>query len=324
MLSPTPKSSPAIVEIERLGFNWSEEAQFDLDLLSVDRRVQVRDSEHYAPAAQVSQFAIQMAQTQYPPIIVSRNNWLVDGNTRVGARELRKEKFSPAIIIDADFTNKDNKTDNNFRILAATLNQTGGQRLTPTEARKVARILVEMGWKPEQIGRALGIKATMVSHIKRELAAEARFDKVGFKQGKDMQPPVLRAFGTDVVLQLNDVPYEKLADLAVAANLGPKEVKELAAEMKATGSDAGMIAHIDKREAEMEERIRDHALRGNGKPAPSSQLRRVLGNVTKFRDDPAALVERTPDAMVEHVNVIRSAIDILNTVADLQAEIIDG
>lgn len=323
MLTQTPKSS-AVVEVERLGFNWHEEAQYDLSQLSPDRRVQVRDSEHYAPAAQVSQFAIQMAQTQYPPIIVSRNGWLVDGNTRVGARELRKEKFSPAVILDADYTDKDTKTDNNFRVLAATLNQTGGQRLTPGEARKVARILVEMGWKPEQIGRALGIKATMVSHIKRELAAEAKFEKVGFTEAKELAPPVLRAFGTAEVTRLNDVPYRKLADLAVAANLGSTEIKEMAAEMQATGSDVGMLAHVDKRRNEMGERIREHSLLGNGRPAPSSQLRRVLGNVTKFSDNPAALVERAPNAMIEHLSVIRTTIDVLTVVERAQQELIDN
>ena len=66
--------------------------------------------------------------------------------------------------------------------------------------------------------------------------------------------------------------------------------------MKATGSDAGMIAHVDAKRAEMADRIKEHALFGNGKPAPSASLRRVLGLVTKYEATPSALVEHRPAA----------------------------
>ncbi len=324
MLSPTHKSS-TVLEIERLGFAWSEEAQYDLDLIDQNERVQVRDSDHYAPKAQVAQYAVQMGQTPFPPIVVSRNNWLIDGNTRKEARRIRKEKYTAAIIVDADF-GKSAKVDARLHALAATLNQTGGQRLTPQEAKAAAKKMLAGGetWKPEQISRAVGIKTSAVAQVKRELAAEAKFAKVGFAHGDKLPRSVVNTLGSADVTVLNDVPFKKLTDLALDANLAPKEVNDLAKAMKATGSDAGMISHIDAKRAEMVDRIKEHALFGNGKPAPSSMLRRALGSVTKYAATPSALVEHSPAAMAEHLKVIEAAIVTLQAVAKLQEEVIDG
>lgn len=327
MLTQIQKIPAAAPEIERLGFSWHQEAQYDLNQLLDENgnllRVQVRDLEHYCPPARVAQYAVQMGETVFPPIIVTRNNRLVDGNTRREARRMRKEKYSPAIIVDADF-GKSPKTDANLIALAATLNQMGAERLTPGEIRTAATLLVEQGWKPEQIGRALGVKPSMVSQIRRELAAAAKFAKVGFTQGKKLPSPVIRAFGADLLTGLNDVPFKKLADLALEANLSVNEIKEIAETMKSTGSDVGMIADVEKKRGEMEERIREHALLGNGRPAPSAGLRRALGYVTKFEAVPTSLVERSPDAMQEHLKVIHLTVGILQKVAQLQQDLIDG
>lgn len=324
MLTNTPKSS-AVVEIERLGFNWSEDAQFDTEQLDAKSRVQVRESDHYSPKASVSQYAIQMSQTQFPPIVVSKNNVLIDGTTRVEARKLRKEKFSPAIIVDAEF-GKNAKTDARLHALAATLNQTGGNRLTPAEAKAAAKKILAGGetWRPEQISRAVGIQSSTISQVKREMAAEAKFAKVGFTDADKLSPPVIRAFGNADVVSLNDVPYKNLCDLALNANLGAKEITGLAKEMRATASDAGMIAHVTTKRSEMEVRIKEHALLGNGKPAPSSTLRRMLGFVTKYEATPSALVEHSPAAMQEHQNAVWKAIEILKAVHKLQQDAIDG
>jgi len=324
MLTATPKSS-AIVEIERLGFAWREEAQYDLDQLDDTDRVQVRDSEHYAPKAQVAQYAVQMGQTPFPPIVVTSNHWTVDGNTRKGARKLRKEKYTAAIILDAEF-GKNAKIDARLHALAATLNQTGGQRLTPVEAKAAAKKMLAGGesWKPEQISRAVGIKTATVAQVKREMAAEAKFAKVGFTGEANMSRSVVNAFGSADVTVLNDVPYKKLAELAADANLTASEVNEIAREMKATGSDAGMIAHVDAKRGEMSERIKEHALFGSGKPAPSAMLRRSLGTVTKYAATPAALVEHAPAAAADHLKVLQDVIAILQAAAVLQQEAIDG
>jgi hypothetical protein len=321
MLAQAPKSS-AVVEIERLGFKWQDEPQFELGKLSTDRRVQVRESEHYAPKAQVAQYAVQMKETVFPPIIVTANDWLVDGNTRVGGYEVNKVKFGHALVLDVEY-GKSAKVDADLHALAATLNQQGGQRLTPAEARSVAVTLVERGWKNDAIGRATGVKHGVVNNIRREIAAHEKFAKVGFKDAKKLGPSALRTFGMEPQISLNDVPFKKLVELSVDANLGPAEVRELAGEMKKTGSDAGMITFIDNKRAEMSERIREHGLMGNGKPPASSQLRRHLGYINAHAAIPSVLVERSPAAMEEHLRACQEAVQVLTTVITAQEKLIN-
>ena len=102
--SATPSKSNAEVEIERVGFVYTEEAQYDLTGLNEAKRVQVRDLAHYAPKENVGRYAVQMSQSAFPPIVVTKDGYLIDGNTRVAARRVRKEMFTPAFVVDVDFT----------------------------------------------------------------------------------------------------------------------------------------------------------------------------------------------------------------------------
>lgn len=321
MLTKNPKSSanPAIAEIERLGFQWYEEAQFDLSRVSKDRRIQVRDADHYSPRANVAQYAVQMREQPFWPIVATSNDWLADGNTRAEAEQLNKSKFTPAIIIEAEY-GKNAKTDAKLKALAATLNQQNGERLTTAEIKAVGRELVQNGWKPDEIARTIGLKASAVTQIKRELAAQAKLAKVGFKDADKLSASVMRVLGMDPAIGLNDVPFKAMSELVVDANLQPKEIRELADEMRKVGSDTGQIDLVAQRRGEMEERINDHRIMGNGKPAISSQLRRALGLILKYEDNPSVLVEKADRARDEHLRAIRKAIAVLEAVEREQEE----
>ena len=321
MLNKNPKSSlsPAIAEIERLGFSWYEDSQFELSRLSKDRRIQVRDSDHYSPRANVAQFAVQMREKPFAPIVVTANDWTGDGNTRVEAELVNKSKFTPAIVIEAEY-GKDVKTDAKLKALAATLNQQNGQRLTTQEIKLVGRELVQNGWKPDEIARTIGLKAGAVTQIKRELAAEAKLKKVGFRDIDKLSQSTLQVLGMDPAIGLNDVPFKAVADLIMDANLQPKEIREMAEEMRKVGADTGQIDYVEARRGEMEERINDHRIMGNGKPAVSSQLRRALGLVIKYGDNPSVMVEKANPARDEHLRVLRKAIAILTEVEREQDE----
>ena len=146
--TPTsPAESKAIVEIERLGFSWTLNAQFPLEDLSAERRVQVRETGHYAPRDAVGRYAVQMAQSAFPPIIVTADGWIVDGNTRIGAALLRGDKFFPAYVLGADWLGGSTKRQSELKALAATLNSQNGTPLTAREIRTQAEQLVALGWK---------------------------------------------------------------------------------------------------------------------------------------------------------------------------------
>lgn len=324
MLQSTHKSHPAIAEIEHFGFTYSEDAQFDLTKLSKDRRVQVREHVHYAPTSNVLQYSVQMKSNAFPAIVVTRNGYTVDGNTRIGACEKNGLQLFPAIIIDADYHAGDEKIDARIIAIAAAMNMKGGERLTTTEMRVAVHKLVEAGMRSDLITRVLGVKNSVIQAVKAEQAAVNKFAKIGFANIKGLQPAVMRYFGTEKLINLNDKPAKLLADLAVQANLNVNEVRDLVTAMFASGSEAAMVKIISDARGSMSARIEEHRIHGTGKPAVSAQLRRVLGLVTKYESDIVKLVERSPKAMQEHLALIEKTIEILGEVIESQRAMINA
>lgn len=316
--SVTQSKPTAVVEIERLGFNWTEVAQFDLTRLSVDRRVQVREPAHYAPKDSVERYAIQMGEVEFPPIVITSDDWIVDGNTRVGARIKRKEKFTPALVLDVTYKGGSEKQQAELEALAATLNATNGVPLTAKETRTVAAKLVKLGWKTEQIGRAIGARPSTVTQVKREIAATAKLERVGMDANGSVKGASLRALGAEKVVELNDVPFRELATLAADAGFNSGEITSTAKELREIGSDTGAVDRVQALRVEMGDRIRERELTGVGKPPTSRQLRQRLGFVTKFTSREQELLETDPNVNAMHIEALTASIAVLTEVLRMQ------
>ena len=319
--TPAQATTAPEVEIDRLGFKFDEVAQYDLDQLSRDRRVQVRETGHYAPKESVARYAVQMSHTPFPPIVVTRDRWIVDGNTRVGASLYRKEKFFPALVIDASYGGATQKVQDELLALAATLNAQNGVPLTGKETRVVVRRFIALGWLNEQIGRAIGVKASTVTAVRKEIEAERKLEKVGLATNGDkdsIKGAALRALGAKDVLALNDVPFKTLAELARDADFNAKEIIDTAKEAKVAGSDSAAMAKLEDLRAEMRDRIQQKKLTGVGKPPLSRQVRQHLGNVLKFEGREQELLETDPEVAAKHIDAIEKTIEILTKVLSMQ------
>lgn len=321
LASPTTLGKPsAVVEIERLGFKSTEVAQYDLTRLSKDHRVQVRDENNYAPKDSVEQYSIQMAETEFPPIVVTNDDWIVDGNTRVGAALRRKMKFFPALVLDVNWKGTSAKRQAELYALAATLNNNNGQRLTAKETRNVAARFISLGWKTEQIGRAIGLGVGSVTAVKKEIDAADKLHRVGMDSNGSLKGASLRALGAKEVVGLNDVPFRELATLAADAGFNASEILNAAKDARATGSDANALEALATMRAEMGARIRDRKLTGYHRPPASRRLRQSLGNVVKFTGREQELIETDPKDRGTHIESITSAIAVLTEVLRLQGE----
>ena len=62
------------------------EQEFDLTTIDPDGRVQVRIDKNNAPREMVERFAAQMSFSAFPPIVVTQDARIIDGNTRYRAR----------------------------------------------------------------------------------------------------------------------------------------------------------------------------------------------------------------------------------------------
>lgn len=310
----------AITEIERLGFKFHEEAQYDLSDLSTDRRIQVREVGHYAPKDAVDRYAIQMSQSQFPPIIVTLDGWLIDGNTRVGAYLKRQQKFCPAIVLDIEYAGRTTteKTQKELRALALTLNSNHGVPLTAKEAREGARDLIALNWRADEVARALGLKPAVLGQVRKEIAAEDKLKRVLFTASSQLSNAALRALGAKDPQALNDAPFLGLAQLAADAGLTATEVATAAKDIRDIGSEAGQIQKLEALRTELGDRIRERALTGRGKPAPSRQLRQHLGNVNKFLGKEHELLETDPACFDLAITTIETSINILTELLKMQ------
>src|SRR5262252_8019354 len=184
-----PPSTTAVkpkwfVEIDRLGLTYSQVQAFDLSRVDFARRVQVRDAEHYVRTEMVARYAVQMKESAFPPIIMTADDWIVDGNTRVAAsRDKNGTKHLPAIVLDVKYTDADAATRASLQALAGTLNSSEGLSLTPRERRALAETLLGLGWNTANVARATGVSTMTIGNIRREMAGKARLARIGITPG---------------------------------------------------------------------------------------------------------------------------------------------
>jgi disulfide oxidoreductase YuzD len=315
---PPLKWSTVVTEIERLGLSYKEDSHFELNRIDIEnRRVQVREMNHIAPKESVKRFAEQMSTTEFPPIIMTEDDYIVDGNTRVEAARSRKITFLPAFVLPEPFGSATPDKIRKIKALAATLNCNAGVALTVAERRRAVPDLLALNWRVEQIRRALGLTTGAVAQIKKELEAKARLDKLGLVLDAKKESILLRGLGATSVMLLKDKPFNELAILARESGLKSREIATLAKEMRETGSEEAEIELIAKKRREMHERIVEHHLTGNGKPSRSSQLRRCLGFILGFEGREEELVEKTLDNIANHLDVISRSIKVLTKTEEL-------
>lgn len=317
-MSAVPTS--VVAEIERLGFEYTEVPQYDLSKLDPKRRVQVRESEHYAPKDEVQRYAVQMRQSAaaFPPIVVTADDYLLDGSTRTGACLLNDRKDFPAIVLSISFEGSTDRQKNMLRALGVTLNQLNGRSLTKKEMRENCRTMLELDWKVEQIARAIGMQPGVVFQVKKEINAETKLAKVGMGSNGDLRGASLRALGAPKALALNDAPYRDLATLAADAGLNAKEIGSAAEAVKEKGSESEQVAYLAGLRNENANRIRERQLTGEAKPPVSRQLRQRLGFVNKFLGNEAELVENHHDVIAQHIDSLKIGIDVLTKALDIQ------
>src|SRR5258707_1224478 len=110
----------------------------------------VRAAPHIAPARRVEEYTQQTRNgAVFPPILIRKPNILIDGNTRLAAAKRVGRKTFPAIVVEIDSPER-------AKILAAAVNQMGGERLTSGEAHEASLLMMQQGYPDLAIARELG------------------------------------------------------------------------------------------------------------------------------------------------------------------------
>jgi len=272
LLSPEEFQYAAIeAKLREWGLPYSIDTEFPLDRLEFREKTQAREQGHIAPSARVEEYAQQMRNgAVFPPIIIRRPNVLVDGNTRRAAAKRVHRKTFPAIIVDT-------KTDDVAKILAASLNQMGGERLTPGEAHEAAELMFAQRYPDSAIARELGRDMSQVRRWRNQRAVLERAEALGIG---DKLATVPRTAVEPLAAVHLDRPFAALLDLFAAVRPKTAEVKEYIGEVQAQPSEDAQVAKV----AELREELAPVGPPPGG--AARKNIRRarmVAGNILGLR-----------------------------------------
>lgn len=310
-------------EVEQIGLQWTLIPQYEIGSLDLAKRVQVRDSHHadaFAPKEHAERYAIQMKQSVFPPGVVTKDGWLVDGATRTAGCIINGTPHFPFVELDVEWEKAPERTRREIRVLAETLNCANGLPMTAQERRAAIDDMLALNFRQEQIARRLGVTTSTVTAAKREAEAKTRLAAAEV-DGSGIKPAALRALGTRDVLALNDAPYRELADLASQAGMKSAEIAETARTARVAGSDDGALEVISNVRSALSDRIRQKALTGkaSASPAPQSrQMRLHLGFINARAGQEQALAETDPAHVDDYVAMLDKAIAVLNKVRYIQ------
>ena len=232
---PNIVSAPLIAKLREWNLRYELDAEFPLDNVRRDGHQQVRQQIHIAPVLRVDEYTQQMRNGAiFPPILLMSPDVLIDGNTRLAAAKRIGRKTFPAIIIDT-------KTREMARILAAAVNQMGGERLTPEEAHEAALLMMQQGYPDAAVARELGRDISQVRRWRTQRDVEEKAKGLGLVEQVTLIPR--SALGALSAIT-HEEPFIETAKLLADMRPTEKQAKEIVTQIQQAPSDQAAMEKI--------------------------------------------------------------------------------
>jgi ParB-like chromosome segregation protein Spo0J len=293
---------------QRWNLKWEFIPELSLaEQLRVIDESQVRDLDHVAIPESVHEYELQMkGGASFPPVVVMKPDILIDGNTRItAARNLGRTTF-PAYLVDVDGIDF-------AKMLAATLNQLGGRRLTPAEANRAALAMMDLGWTDDAVGRELGYSAESVRRWRREAEFTDRVEQLGLVEQASRLSKRQRQ---DIAKITHSEPFTEVVKLIADVKPDPRELKELIETVEKAASDSAAVQTI--RDARREWTPVGPEPQRVYRNRAAQQLRMHLGGITSALANPTAVYD--PQGGEKDIERIRAAIEGLQAVLRMYEE----
>jgi hypothetical protein len=305
-------AKPTADLIEKLGFQW----ELDYEYPTPDgRRVQIREEAHYTPREMVMRIASAMARREkLPPIVVTKDGYIIDGNTRTAAAQHNKYPSVQALVIPDSYEGCTEKVERRLKLLGAAFNARNGKGIDREEIRKA---IVAIGQDPTydgtRIAALIGVTDATVKSILAEMKAKDRAESVGVHLNGSVAATPLRILG-QASEKLNDEPFRAVAALAQDTGMAPGDLREVIKQMHEAKSDEGALRVVDEHRAARREQIAEYRASGKSKPPPAAKLRQRLGFILDFEKNPRDLTELNPEVVAKHRDAIERSIAVLQAV----------
>lgn len=219
--------------LEAWQLSYELDPNFVLAKVKLNEGVQIRLEEHRAPSTAVDEYVTHMKHgAVFPPIVVSTNGFLVDGNTRMAACQKLERKTFPAYKVKFAILGQ-------AKMLGAALNQMGGYRLTEEEIVVAAEAYMREGYKDEAIARALGKSMSHIRNVRRDRLYREAAKRTGVTELELPKPVRLHLAGIQ-----HDEPFRAAVEAVARAKPAVKDIGALVDRIENTRSDAEAIAAV--------------------------------------------------------------------------------
>jgi hypothetical protein len=315
-----PKYHPGVDGIEDQGWKWRLETNYPIEKLSQDRRVQTRGfgSGRWCPPEERDRIATAMEYNTFPPIIVTKDDWLGDGNTRVGAYVKRKIHDVPAIVVDFDWGSATDLERKRLLTVMRAINAAHGRPPTKVERKQMVADMLALDYRLDIIAGQSGVPESQIKAIKQEQVAEKRIEDVGLNINGDLQVSAMRALGKQDAVVLHDKPYRELVKVVADAGLASRDVNDLVAQAKRAGSDEEAVKVFEKAREDAKDQIILRRMTGKVKVPPSRQLRQAMGGVLKWEGKERDVVEVRGELAEEHISMLERMVTFGHAVLQAQ------
>jgi hypothetical protein len=199
--------------IETLGFQW--ELDFEYATPDPAKRIQIREEVHYTPRPMVMQIAAAMARgDKMPPVVVTKDGYLIDGNTRTAAARHNKYPAVQALVLSDSYEGCTEKVERRLQLLGAAFNARHGKGIDRQEIRRaVEKIGADTSYDGTRIAALIGVTDATVKGLLAEMKARKRADDAGLHLNGSVGATVLQKLG-QASEKLNDEPFLQVTKLA--------------------------------------------------------------------------------------------------------------
>lgn len=227
--------APLIAKLREWNLIYEVNREFPIADVERASTAQVREVSHIAPAQRVEEYTQQMRNGAiFPPVLLRTPNLLIDGNTRLAAAKRVGRKTFPAIIVDT-------KTPEMAKILAAAVNQMGGERLSPAEAHEAALLMMQQNYPDQAVARELGRDLSQVRRWRNQRDVAQRAQRLGLSEQVERIPRSTLGALAGVTL---DEPFTELTKLFADVRPQEKQAKDLASQVVQSPSEQAAVAKV--------------------------------------------------------------------------------
>jgi len=299
--------------IEVFGFNW---AFFpDWKIADPDHRVQIRPIEQLAPPREVSKYAVDLKRgDRMPPVIMTNDGYIVDGNTRTEACRKIGRKTYPTFILDVNYSDATESQRKQLQTLGASFNLTHGRGMNMTAVAAIIESITYDDTSPKQLATQLHISENTANTYLNAAKTRRRARRLGVELNGALTNSHLRLFGNKAK-HFSDPVFKNFIELTQDAHLTVPATTMLAKRLEVMGEENERLDLI----ATEREAYSNVIQGGEGNPSKAAKLRQSLGFL--IREDADVLAEQNPLAARLHTKTIRQAYEQLEKIMNAQIQV---